>query len=136
MVRFINQIIGKLPIWVATTTVLAIILWLTLARFEMDSEDVPDIPHLDKLVHFIMFGGLAWISTLDYAVHRRKSGKTIRIITVAFFAAFFSSLTGAAVELAQGAMGLGRSADIYDWVADTAGAITGSIFAYISQSQS
>ena len=126
------RLVCRVPAWVATLVVAAAIAYLTLARFDMDPDDVPRIPHLDKVVHFLMFGGLAWMAAIDYAAH--LSGprlRRVRPVLVVVVCAVGASLAGAAVEVAQGAMGLGRSEDVFDWLADTVGAVVGAAIAFV-----
>lgn len=134
MNRFVSKttsIISHIPAWLSTAVVAVAIAYLTLARFDIDPDDIPRVPHMDKIVHFIMFGGLCWIASLDYATHlRRESLAVMKAGRVATVSAVISSLAGASVEVAQGAMGIGRSADTADWLADTAGAVVGAIIAY------
>lgn len=127
--KFIIKIIGSSPKYLLTALTLGLILWLTLARFDMDPDDMPSIPHLDKAVHFIMFGGLAWIATLDRITHLR-AGVAAAVGLTAVAAALGASAAGGLIEIAQGSMTLGRSADLYDWIADTAGAATGAWIAW------
>lgn len=133
MKRVIVYIISRMPAMMATALVLLAVLWLTLANFEVDPDDVPDIPYIDKIVHFIMFGGLAWIAVLDVCSHARRIGEPSRIIRpvyVALFAMVMSSLIGGVIEIAQDAMAMGRTADVWDWVADTAGSAAGAWIAW------
>lgn len=66
-----------------------------------------------------MFGTLTLVMCWDWYVSRRRPllmWQTALCATVAIAA-------GGAIELIQGAMGCGRSADIMDFVADTVGAV-------------
>ncbi len=107
---------------------LAIVLWLTIAPQPLPDMDIPAFEGLDKLVHAVMMGGLAGAVMFDY--HRaghwnlRKSDAgrqhllTPGVITsICVCVAVFSALD----EWVQGALGMGRSSDFYDWVADAAG---------------
>jgi VanZ family protein len=111
-----------------TIVVLLAVLWLTLAP-----DPVPE-PHFqlfkgaDKVVHLIMMGGLA--ATLMYDYSRQGAFKprklaTKPIIVMAIAVAIFSAID----EWAQGAMGLGRSTEIYDLIADIAGVILAAVAA-------
>ena len=79
---------------------------------------IPLIPHIDKLIHAIMFGGLAGALAFDYerTGSRQRPEPRVMLICCAISLAF-----GGAIELLQGAMGLGRGADWWDFAADTAG---------------
>ena len=109
----------KIPAWCVTAAVAGAILWLTLARTPLPETDLPSIPGVDKVVHAIMFGTLTLVMCWDWYVSSRRPlqmWQTALCATVAIAA-------GGAIELIQGAMGCGRSADIMDFVADTVGAV-------------
>ncbi|MBR1912335.1 MAG: VanZ family protein [Treponema sp.] len=72
---------------------------------------MPVFPYADKLVHFICFGGLSfWIS---FAVHSKKAA-----------AIALTSFYGIIDEIHQHFVA-GRSCSLFDWMADTVGAIAG-----------
>lgn len=94
-----------------------VILVLTL----MPGSDVPAWPwaeavHFDKIVHAGLFGiqaillGLALMSK----VRVRAAFLVALLVAIAY---------GGVIELLQGAMGMGRSADALDLIADGAGAL-------------
>ncbi|WP_245492989.1 MULTISPECIES: hypothetical protein [unclassified Mesorhizobium] len=66
------------------------------------------VTHDDKLNHAIAFVVLATLGSLGWPEH-----KTTLIVLLA--------LTGAAIEVLQGAQLIGRDLDVFDWVADCAG---------------
>jgi VanZ family protein len=83
------------------------ILYTTLAPANL----VPDVHLNDKVEHATAFFGLTfWFGGL---VARRRFG----LLGIAM------SAFGAAIEVAQGTMGLGRDMDIHDWYADTCGTV-------------
>jgi len=72
----------------------------------------------DKLLHALVFGGLAFLSL-------RAAGSLLphwSLVKRLAFALFFSSFVGALLEVCQWFTTY-RSADVLDWVADTVGAI-------------
>lgn len=74
-------------------------------------QHMPKFPHADKIVHFICFGGLCfWIT---FALQRKK-----------YIAIAVTSLYGIIDEIHQSFVP-GRSCSIFDWIADTTGAIAG-----------
>ena len=83
---------------------LAVLLYLTLTP----SDGLPSVTLWDKLEH-----GCAWavLTGLGLGLALWRPG----------FLIGFTILLGAAVEVAQGAMGWGRSADPLDWLADIIG---------------
>lgn len=96
------------------------ILYLTLLPQPLGDEEIPLFEGADKVVHFIMFGGL----TGTYIFDRWRTGKPVRM-KGALLTALISALLGILVEYLQSAMGLGRTGnDIYDALANTLGAFT------------
>lgn len=79
---------------------------------------VPDIPHLDKITHFVVFGLLGTL------VGRLGTGWRGAVGALLIVAAF-----GATDELHQ-AFVPGRTPELADWLADTAGAATGIALYY------
>lgn len=110
----------SLPPWTLTIIVLAAITYLTLVPHPLPDNDIELFPGADKLVHAIMFGALAGAACLDGARRRGRQALTLRYLVICFIA---TALTGGAVELLQGAMNMGRSCDIWDFVADSTGAL-------------
>ncbi|MGM9854012.1 MAG: VanZ family protein [Muribaculaceae bacterium] len=108
--------------WWPSTLTLALVLWLTLSPDPAPDVELPSWlgEYADKIVHAIMFGGLTGAIIFDYK--RRLPGAPRPLYT-----GFTSALTIAMIifsildEWLQGAMGLGRAADIYDIAADLAG---------------
>ena len=75
----------------------------------------------DKLVHGCMYLGLVWIGCFDiYRVSKFTAPKLILLVCGAI-------VWGGLMELLQGAMSMGRSADWYDFLANSCGAILGLI---------
>lgn len=115
--KFFYRILLLIPRWTASGIVAGTILLLTL----MPGDDMPQVelfPHFDKIVHAIMFGGLA--ATLIWDILRGR-GKH-RTVAVWLWAAVSATAFGGIVEVLQDMMGLGRSGDEMDLLADMAGA--------------
>ncbi len=74
-------------------------------------------PHLDKVVHFTMFFGLTFLLTWFFV----EMGKGYRKGVIA--ALLIAMTYGAIDEISQG--WVSRTTDVFDWMADSAGAITG-----------
>ena len=107
---------------------LAAVLWLTLAPFPVGDMETPSFlgPHADKIVHFVMFGGLTGVIIFDCTRARFKRGAMFYICLLIGMLAF-----AALDEWAQGAMNMGRSADIKDFAADSTGISTAIIISLI-----
>ena len=91
--------------WALGWAMVLFILYSTLAP----SRYVPDLHIWDKLEHATAFFGMTfWFGGLT----PRRRFWLLGVVMSAF---------GAAIEVAQGTMGLGRDMDIHDWIADTCG---------------
>ena len=91
--------------WTLGWAMVAFILYSTLAP----ARYVPELHIWDKLEHATAFFGMTfWFGGLV----ARRNLWLLGIVMSAF---------GAAIEVAQGTMGLGRDMDIHDWYADTCG---------------
>ncbi len=118
-----------------STLVVLAILWLTLAPHPLPDDDIPMFENADKVVHALMFGGLVFALVFDrelLGVRRWLRGAVRASIGDRWLLIVFavgSSAFGGVIELLQGAMGLGRGCDPWDFVADAVGAV---VFAVIS----
>lgn len=113
-----RKIIDFIPVYQPTVAVLVAILYLTLLPQPLGEEDISLFDGADKVVHFIMFGGLTGTYIFDrFRISRKLNLKgALRV-------ALCSSLLGAVIEYMQYAMQMGRTGnDIYDAMANTAGA--------------
>lgn len=106
-----------IPPYQLTLSVALVILYLTLLPKPFGEEDIPLFPGADKVAHCCMFGGLA----LTFIFERKRIGRPLTL-RQALLASVVVSIFGIAVEFIQDAMQMGRSGDIYDGLADTAGA--------------
>ncbi len=97
---------------------LAVMLYATLSADPMAGAELPLIPHLDKLIHAVMFGGLAGAIAFDWQrAHRDRNvkGRVMAVICLICLA------LGVADEIAQTFLTKVRSGEALDFVADTAG---------------
>ena len=81
----------------------------------------------DKLVHFILY--FSWTIFLYFA-STRGYNRTIKKRKALLYW-FIAVLIGGVIELLQGWMGLGRSADLFDAVSNTAGALSGMVLSRV-----
>lgn len=116
-----RKIIGKVPTGVLSGITVAIILWLTLAPHPTGDLELPLFPGADKIVHALMFGFLAFVVLLETMKHNHW--KMLSLVTIGV-AGIGCGVFGIGIEFLQRAMGLGRSLEILDMLADSAGAIT------------
>lgn len=113
----IIRILNRIPVYALSVACCAAVLVLTL----MPGDSVSDVPlflHADKLAHFVMFGVLAVVFLWDFSRKCKTLSRGGYWCAVAA-----ASVLGGVVELLQQGMGMGRSGDIADWVADIAGAV-------------
>ena len=102
--------------WVLLVTV------LSLFDFDPNDEGIP-IPYLDKLVHFVFYllfvilGGLMWQSGKPMNSTLKK---TILWVVIAV-------LYGLLMEALQDLLPIDRSAEIFDVLANTLGAVMGGL---------
>ncbi len=123
-----QSIIGKLPPWLLTGVTTAAILWLTLAPRPLGDMKPELFPGADKVAHAIMFGGLALMIYVDKSRSTGWSSLHAAFVVVAMLAVI---IFGTIIEFVQGGMGMGRSFDIYDILADAAGAISVAALWYL-----
>lgn len=103
---------------VASVILIAMILFLTLSPNPLPDKTPPMFPGADKLAHAAMFGALALTLLFDYRlINRRLPSVRAAVATTAA-----ASVFGGLIEILQQAMGMGRTAEWGDFVADTAGA--------------
>lgn len=118
----------RLPPWILTVICAVAIAWLTLAPRPVGDLEVPLFPGADKLVHGIMFGGLALCILLDWL--RRDHHWHPFTVSRWMSAAVIASCAGLGVEYLQLYTDFGRSFEWTDWLADSGGAFILPLLAY------
>lgn len=98
-----------------TLIVLGLILYATLSADPIGADDIPPIPHIDKLIHATMMGGLLSSIVFDIQRANRQTSVSRRTISVIAFAVMVFSIFD---EITQAFMENGRSGDILDLAAD------------------
>lgn len=121
--------------WPSALT-LATVLWLTLAPQPLPDLDVPSFEGLDKVVHAVMMGGLTGAFMFDrrrcgrWNLRKNNTGSQRELTPGAVFViSLCVAVFSAADEWAQGALDMGRTSDIYDWIADMVGIIMAALTA-------
>lgn len=125
-IRMMRKILS-MPGYTLSVIVMIAILYLTLVP-----RPLPDLGHdlfegVDKVVHALMFLGLSGALGLDYLRSKRggvTKGKPWFVIGASVM---ISIVCGGLIELAQGAMNIGRGEDFYDFLADVTGAVIAGI---------
>lgn len=108
----------KALFWIPSALVVAVILYATLFPDPAGADELPDIPGIDKLIHAIMFGGMAGALAFDYCRSHMLTRPSRRTMLTCCAVSF---VFGGVIELLQDAMGLGRGADWFDFLADGVG---------------
>lgn len=112
-------------------TIITIIL-LLLPGSTIPGDGLFSIPHFDKIVHVLLFGGIVfwWAFHLYFRrFHHQKWRKTIAFLTA------FSVVLGIVLEFLQLYFVPNRSFDNGDIVADAAGAILAGVFHLIVKAE-
>ncbi len=109
----------KIVYYLPTLVVVGVILYATLTSNPMGDTSLPSIPHIDKIIHAVMMGGL--LGTFAFDWQRANPDKKL---TPSFLWAVFGCVMafGIADELLQHYIDNGRSGDPYDFLADCIGA--------------
>ena len=102
--------------WWPTIVVFIAILWLTLAPHPLPDNDIRMFEGADKIVHAIMFGALTFAALFDISKWSLRLNLTT-ILSVCAGILIFAFLD----EAAQSYMNLGRTGDLYDFIADALG---------------
>lgn len=111
--------------WIATALVLLFIFYLTLVPRPLPDTNI-EIPGLDKLAHAIMFGVLAFVTSIDMARRNRNDIRTLSNSTIIYISVIVA-FVGLLIEILQQLMQLGRGGDLLDFIADIIGVIIASI---------
>jgi hypothetical protein len=143
----LRTVVNKAPAWTYSAVCFLAILYLTLFPDPLRGAHVSLFPGADKVVHAIMMMGMmlclafdtlrrgavsrhasagvaeAGLSGKSNARRRENSWRAYMGVLVCFLVLVV--LFGGAIELLQDAMGLGRSKDFADFVADSIGAVVG-----------
>lgn len=125
--KLLIKIITGSPSYIYTVIIGLAICWLTLAPKPLPECEIDLFPGADKIVHAIMFGAFGaaiYVDTVRMFRSINRVGCAISTICV-------SAVCGGIIELLQSGMQLGRSAETADFVADCAGAVAGSLLAWI-----
>lgn len=112
-----NKSVFEKYIFLKTIIWASVIMILCVIKPPQNDIEIPDIPHLDKVVHFGMYYILALF--LMSAMKKTKLGN-LQYKTI-LFCVFY----GTAIEVIQDKLGY-RSGDFYDFAFNTAGAIVGT----------
>ncbi len=119
-----KKIILRIPKFILTVISVLVILYLTLFPDPVPEFRVPLFKGADKVIHAIMFAFFAGALVVDF-YRVNYFGKNVCKLYV--FCLTVSLVFGGLVEILQANMGLGRSGDLYDLLADVFGAGIGML---------
>ena len=114
-----------LPPYMPSVVVLLVLFYFTLVPQPLPEMDVP-ILNFDKIVHIIMMMGVYLTFAYDYTRRERQHRLPFPVI---LFLLVVTILLGGLIELAQGTEFIHRGCDFWDFVADSIGALLGSLVA-------
>lgn len=101
--------------------VIAVVIYLSF--FKPPSTDLAKIPHLDKLVHLCMYGGMSGMLWLEFFRNHRKKA----ILWHAWIGAVLCPIVfSGAIELLQEYATSYRGGDWLDFLANTTGVMLGT----------
>lgn len=105
-----------------------ILLVVYLSFFKPPSVDLPLFPGVDKLVHFLMYGGMSGVIWLEFLWNHRREQPSLRkgVIGAALCPILFSG----GVELMQEQFTSYRGGEWLDFFANTSGVIVASLIAW------
>lgn len=114
-----------------TIIVVAVIIYATWIPKPLADYSLKGIPHIDKLIHAVMFGGLAGAAMFDY--YRQRVGNPLGhrqlsfrvILAVSCLVAAF----GVVDETVQGLLDIGRPSDPFDMLANFTGILVAAFVA-------
>lgn len=109
-----------------TLIVLTVIIYATWVPQPVDPDDIPSIPHIDKLIHAVMMGGLLGAIAFDYKRQERRHMLTLKVVAMMTAGVM---MFGMVDEIVQGLLPIGRPSDPWDLVADWAGTLVTALTA-------
>ncbi|MGL6267087.1 MAG: VanZ family protein [Chitinophagaceae bacterium] len=102
--------------WTAIGWTMIIFLLMIMPASNIPSQGLFRIPHLDKLVHFFLFGGFVWLWYFSLKKNAKKHPPQVILKNIFLISAFY----GISMEFIQYFF-TARSFDIWDIVADILG---------------
>lgn len=86
-----------------------------------------DIPFVDKWVHFVMYGGVAFVIWIEMARREKKKNNHKTHMQSLVWGLFFPAILGGVLELIQEYLTTTRSGEWLDFLADSIGAVLGAL---------
>jgi VanZ family protein len=114
-------------IWPATLWSALILVLLTLPGSVFPSEGLLGVPHLDKVVHIILFGIFVYAWTLYFRTNKKERRFTILVFVL------LACAYGIIMEYVQRDYIPHRSFDVGDIMADCMGALLAGAYLFFSR---
>ena len=111
---------------------MVLITSLSLFSFSVDTEETIWFPHLDKAVHFTLHLVIVVLGVLFIGETEKNVWQWRKKLV---FLLFFSLSYGLTIEFLQWVMPLDRSAEIWDVLANTSGALVGGLLIQTNRSR-
>lgn len=121
------KIVDVVPAGVASAVVTIAVLYFSLSPRPVGAEMVGLFIGFDKVVHFLMYAIVTTVYLLDRVKYCNPRSVGISAVTLLTLAAI---VLGGVMEISQGLTGR-RTSDIYDFIANTAGALVAAAVAYV-----
>ncbi len=109
-----------IPNFWKSIVVIGCILYLSFAP-PSEFKDIPTFENEDKLVHILMYFGLALILILDFNSALKK--QSVKFIIFVLVCIIFPAILGGLIEIVQPLLFFPRTASWIDWFADIAGVL-------------
>jgi VanZ family protein len=110
---------------------LLFVTYTSLASFPQPNGNFIHVPHLDKGVHFVFYGVMAYLGALALRDHLGKKGPMGRAL---FFSLCFAIIYGIFIEVLQYVFTENRQGDVLDALANSLGALAGICAVFIRYS--
>lgn len=114
-----KEFLYKIPPYLPTAIVLALLFYLTLVPQPLPPIEVPML-NADKIVHMVMMWGVSFTIMFDY---KRRERQRMLPLSVKLYIMLGTIALGSLIELAQGTDFINRGCDIWDGVANAVGCV-------------
>ena len=114
-----SDFLYKIPTYLPTAIVLALLFYFTLVPQPLPPIDVPML-NADKVVHMVMMWGVSSVLMFDY---KRRERQRVLSLSVRFYIMLGTIVLGAFIELAQGTELIHRGCDLWDGIANAVGCV-------------
>jgi VanZ family protein len=123
----LRRALASPPLWLLSFVIWAFTLYLLSSLPNVAPDGGPEIPHLDKVMHFGYFmGGSFLFTTYLLLKHGPGAHATVRVVIPILLFAFIGALDEFHQTFTPGRSGN----DPFDWLADLFGAATGIFLAH------